>query len=298
MLKSTQFCSSPEPELTSTPQKVIEVESIGPLTELSDGVGGDGVVSVAKLDKKEPVAVKYFKYEKIFRHELSLVSDLKTPHPHVLAYFGHIPSLNWLVMEFCAQGDLHSYLVSALNNNEDWHNNAKPIRIALKVAQGLQYIHQSGILHNDIKPENIVMDGKGEPKIADFGGGLFLKEADEQGRVARRGVLGTVKYSAPECLNALLSLNGNISYYSTASDTFSFFLVLFFLTATYTPMGDLDGMAYREIARRIINGKRPDLSRVDNKYHGFFAKQWEHNPQERPALSESIQAFENYLKPS
>jgi serine/threonine protein kinase len=69
-----------------------------------------------------------------------------------------------LVMELCAGGDLLNYVRKRRKLSED---NAK--YLFKQIIEGLGYIHSKNILHRDIKLDNILLDGKGNVKIADFG---------------------------------------------------------------------------------------------------------------------------------
>jgi serine/threonine protein kinase len=74
-------------------------------------------------------------------------------------------------MELCAGGDLLTYVRKRRKLNE---NIAK---IFFKqIVEGLGYIHSKGILHRDIKLDNILLDSKGKIKIADFGVGKLAKQ--------------------------------------------------------------------------------------------------------------------------
>ncbi len=68
-------------------------------------------------------------------------------------------------------------------------------RIALQVAEGLDFAHQRGILHRDIKPSNIMLDQDGRAWIADFG---LAKSTDGDELTATGDVVGTIRYLAPE----------------------------------------------------------------------------------------------------
>jgi len=69
-----------------------------------------------------------------------------------------------LILELCAGGDLLNYVRKRRRLKEDY---AK--YIFRQIMEGLMHIHQKGVLHRDIKLDNILLDGKGTVKIADFG---------------------------------------------------------------------------------------------------------------------------------
>ncbi|MFW6057307.1 MAG: protein kinase domain-containing protein [Persicimonas sp.] len=65
-----------------------------------------------------------------------------------------------------------------------------------KILGGLEYAHQQGLLHRDVKAENILLGGDGEPKLTDFG--LVLHVEQETRLTAQNAVVGTPNYMAPE----------------------------------------------------------------------------------------------------
>ena len=74
-----------------------------------------------------------------------------------------------IVMELCAGGDLLTYVRKRRKLGE------KVAKHFFKqIIEGLLHIHQKGILHRDIKLDNILLDEKGNVKIADFGVGKFI----------------------------------------------------------------------------------------------------------------------------
>src|SRR5207244_4016293 len=72
----------------------------------------------------------------------------------------------------------------------------KAAELTAKLARTLDYAHQHGVLHRDVKPGNILIDAKGEPHLTDFG---LARLVETESTVTRTlEVLGTPSYMAPE----------------------------------------------------------------------------------------------------
>ena len=67
---------------------------------------------------------------------------------------------------------------------------------------GIESLHELGIVHHDLKPENIVIDAQGHCRIADFGGSKFLPPDGQLSLDEFGEVVSTLPYSAPELLAA------------------------------------------------------------------------------------------------
>src|SRR5690606_18544983 len=70
--------------------------------------------------------------------------------------------------------------------------------ILRQVASALDYAHRRGVIHRDIKPDNILLDSEGHAILADFGIVKILEGEGTSGLTATGGVLGTPAYMAPE----------------------------------------------------------------------------------------------------
>ena len=133
-------------------------------------------------------------YRRRFEEEAERASCLN--HAHVAAIYDVIEVQGeiFVVMEFVDGQNLRQRLLTPMNLKEF-------LRIAVQSAQALMAAHEHGIVHCDIKPENIMLTPDGEVKILDFGVAKHLPRSDESTTVDRAsGVTGTPAYMSPEVL--------------------------------------------------------------------------------------------------
>lgn len=118
---------------------------------------------------------------------------LKNSNPYIVEiYYSIIGKHNlYLVMDFVPGGDLYSLLQNIGTLDED----SSRIYIA-QIVQALDFLHGKGILHRDLKPDNILISCEGKLKLTDFG--LSLYGAFDRGN--SEGLVGTPGYMAPEII--------------------------------------------------------------------------------------------------
>jgi Tol biopolymer transport system component len=190
------------------------------------GEGGMGTVYRA-VDTKlnRPVAIKFLSAEladstarRRFQREAQMASSLN--HPHILTVHdaGEFDDRQYLVTELADGGTLKNWMQA---RRRDWR---EVIELLTGVADALAAAHQAGILHRDIKPDNILMTKTGYAKLADFGLAKVDGASDATRTVVdhrtRPGViLGTVAYMSPEQASG--------QPLDARSDIFSFGLVLY-----------------------------------------------------------------------
>ena len=258
------------------------------------GAGGMGVVYRAhdtKLDR--PVAIKLLAdglggedARRRFEREVRTVSSLN--HPHVLTVHdvGDIDGSPYLVTELVEGGTLR-----------DWQSAGKRtwrhiVSILVGVADGLAAAHKSGILHRDVKPENVLVDGSGYAKLVDFG---LAKRLDNAGAQAGDAVMDTVSgatpydLSAPDVVTLHGSLVGTIPYMSPEqtsggtiddrSDIFSFGVLLHEALSGARPF---NGATHTEIIAAIRDRPAPPLpQRVPSQLRWIVDKSLEKDPNDR-----------------
>uniref|UniRef100_A0ACD5W2S7 Uncharacterized protein n=1 Tax=Avena sativa TaxID=4498 RepID=A0ACD5W2S7_AVESA len=168
------------------------------------GQGGFGAVYRGKLSDGREIAVKMLKDTQgdgeEFMNEVASIS--RTSHVNVVTLLGFClqGSKRALVYEYMTNGSLERY---TFGNSSAQDPNAlcweRLFDIVLGIARGLEYLHRgcnTRIIHFDIKPQNILLDGDFCPKISDFGLAKLCKQKDS--KISIGGARGTVGYIAPE----------------------------------------------------------------------------------------------------
>ena len=183
------------------------------------GHGGMATVYLAQdLKHDRKVALK------VLRPELAavlgaerFVQEIKTTaalqHPHILPLFdsGTADGFLFYVMPFIDGETLRAKLDRETQLGID-----EAVRITADVADALQYAHEHGVIHRDVKPENILL-ANGRPMVADFGIALAVSAA-AGGRMTETGLsLGTPHYMSPEQATAAKEITARSDVYSLAS---------------------------------------------------------------------------------
>ncbi len=122
-----------------------------------------------------------------FRKEAQAVAKLNHPNIAQIYSFGQEKGQPYIVMELVS-----GERVDAMMENPDGLRPALVMKIGLEIAQGLSAADEAGLVHGDIKPENILLDTKGQAKLVDFGLATVAHQA------AGEGIWGTPYYIAPE----------------------------------------------------------------------------------------------------
>ena len=126
-----------------------------------------------------------------FRREAEAAASLD--HPNILPIYEVSESedgLPFFSMKFAAGGSL-------VDVARTLRNDARQIvRLMAKVTRAVQHAHAQGILHRDLKPGNILLDGRGEPLVSDFGLAKWLDTNSDLTRTLT--IFGTPGYIAPE----------------------------------------------------------------------------------------------------
>jgi hypothetical protein len=138
-----------------------------------------------------PPATAHLARERL-RREVHAVRGLS--HPNIVAVYDLLDEESWsfIVMEYVAGSDLHVRVRDRGPLSAD-----EAVRVGRDVAAALGAAHRRGILHRDVKPQNILLDTDARARLTDFGS---AKLDGQLGITATGGLAGTLAYAAPEVL--------------------------------------------------------------------------------------------------
>jgi formylglycine-generating enzyme required for sulfatase activity/tRNA A-37 threonylcarbamoyl transferase component Bud32 len=164
------------------------------------GQGAFGAVYLARdphLDRE--IAIKLARSgllarkSDVRRFQTEAKSAAKLRHPHIVPVYeyGQVEGLNYIAYQFIDGRTLKQKLKA-----EKRLAPSEAVVIIRKLARALAYAHELGIVHRDIKPDNILLDQSGEPHVADFG--LARREEAADGPTIDGTVVGTPAYMSPE----------------------------------------------------------------------------------------------------
>ncbi|XP_061583054.1 NUAK family SNF1-like kinase 2 [Cololabis saira] len=206
------------------------------------GKGTYGRVKKAKERSGRLVAVKSIRKEKIkdeqdlvhIRREIEIMSSLC--HPHIITIYEVFENKDKIVivMEYASRGDLYDYICDRKNISE-----REARHFFRQIVSAVHYCHQNGIVHRDLKLENILLDDNGNVKIADFGLSN-LYHGDE----LLQTFCGSPLYASPEIVNGR-------PYHGPEVDTWSLGVLLYTLVHSTMPF---DGHNHKTLVQQISTG--------------------------------------------
>lgn len=200
--------------------EIQEIASLFPDLEIMEilGRGGMGVVYKARQKKLDRfVALKILPaptakqtgFAVRFSREARALAKLN--HPGIVTIYdqGQAGDLCYLMMEFVEGPSLRGIIqAKSLKSGE-------ALKVVVQICEALQYAHEEGIVHRDIKPGNILIDKRGRVKIADFGLAKLLHQGVEHyALTASQQVMGTPHYMAPEQFEHPLDVDHRADIYS------------------------------------------------------------------------------------
>jgi len=227
-----------------------QIEVLGDRYLLQSSIGSGGMATIYRardLQMDRIVAVKVLReiystdknFVARFQREARAASVLK--HPNIVRVFdyGQTDGNYYIVMELIEGTDLRSYLSSHNVLDVD-----RAIIIAHDIALGLGAAHRRGIVHRDVKPQNVLIGIDGSIKLTDFGIVSLYKNANAERLTTSGMTVGTVQYFAPE------QAQGEIV--TPAADVYALGIVMYEMLTGHPPF---DGNSPVVVAMQHIQDK-------------------------------------------
>ena len=243
---------------------------------------GEGMFGKVKLGihllTNEKVAIKIFDKGKIknekeveyIEREISILKKLN--HYNTIKLYNIIQNENFifLIQEYVPNGELLHFLENPENMNLTENHICK---IYQQIISGIEYLHDIGIAHRDLKLENILLNRDKNIKIIDFG--LSNKYNKENGELLQSSC-GSPCYAAPEMIKG-------IQYHGLDTDIWSSGILLYLMLCKSFPFNDKNNS---KLYQKILSGKFNLPNYLSNEAKDLLSKLLKVNPIERIKLDE------------
>jgi eukaryotic-like serine/threonine-protein kinase len=227
-------------------------ETVAERYELEELVGHGGMSSVYRahdslLERYVALKVLHEQYGadedfvERFKREARSVAQLQHPNIVTVIDRGEQDGRQYIVFEY-VEGENLKELVVRKGRLEV----REALEIAIEVARALGFAHQHGLVHRDVKPQNVLLNGDGRAKVTDFG---IARSLDvEQGVTQTGTVMGTSNYIAPEQASG--------KHVDQQSDVYSLGVVLYEMVTGELPF---PGESFVAVALKHVNDPPPSV---------------------------------------
>ncbi|KAK9930786.1 hypothetical protein M0R45_018097 [Rubus argutus] len=235
--------------------------------------GEDVAIKILERPENDPERAQVM--EQQFQQEVKMLATLK--HPNIVRFIGGCrkPMVWCIVTEYAKGGSVRQFLVKR-------QNRSVPLKLAVKqaldVARGMAYVHGLGLIHRDLKSDNLLIFSDKSIKIADFG--VARIEVQTEGMTPETG---TYRWMAPEMIQH--------RPYTQKVDVYSFGIVLWELITGMLPFQNMTAV---QAAFAVVNkGVRPIIPGDCLPVLGeIMTRCWDANPDARPPFTEVVRMLD------
>jgi serine/threonine protein kinase len=225
-------------------------------------MGREIAVKVLPLDKSTPYAIANFSRE--------IRTQAQLDHPHLVRAYdaGHDGNVHYLVTEFVPGTDLRK-----LVRSEGPLEMPQAASVIMQAALGLEYAHQKGLIHRDVKPGNVMVTPEGVAKVSDLGLAGFVHAADDDPRSGK--IVGTADYLSPEQIRTPNEL-------TPVSDIYSLGCTLYYAITGKVPYpgGSTNDKAHRHLHDHPWHPRRFNAN-ISEEFVEIIADMMEKDPAKR-----------------
>ncbi|CAL9082135.1 unnamed protein product [Musa textilis] len=234
-------------------------------------------VAIKLMSQPEEDAALAAALEQQFTSEVALLFPLR--HPNIITFVAACkkPPVFCIITEYMAGGSLRKYL----HKQEPYSlPHDLILKFSLDVARGMNYLHSQGIIHRDLKSENILVGEDLSVKVADFGISCLESQSG-----SGKGFTSTYRWMAPEMIKG--------KSHTRKVDVYSFGIVLWELLTALIPFHDMtpEQAAYA-VAHK--NARPPLPASCPVAFSRLMHKCWAANPDKRLQFDEIIGILESY----
>jgi len=235
-----------------------------------------GVFTAYQVGTNLSVVLKQMDLDKQLKKDLiinEILAMQASRHANIVNYFDSFFYKNdiWVVMEYMEGGSLTDVVIANLMTE------GQIAAVSREIAQGLQYLHMHGVIHRDIKSDNVLLSLTGDIKLTDFGFCTILDSVHTK----RTTMVGTPHWMAPEVVTR--------KEYGPKVDIWSLGIVAIEMIEGEPPY--LNQNPYRVLYLIATNGT-PKIANPENltsMFRDYLAKTLEIDVQKRPDASQLLQ---------
>eukprot|EP00055_Hartaetosiga_balthica_P017956 m.125814 g.125814 ORF g.125814 m.125814 type:complete len:486 (+) comp9433_c3_seq1:109-1566(+) len=246
----------------------------------------------------EVVAIKVLSLETTqqqirYDRELQITKHVQHISPHIIKLIDHFETENigYLVFEVCSRGEIFKYIQPSHRLAYRGGLERNQIHSFVQVVSTVRILHDLGVAHLDIKPENILIESNERLVLCDFGLSVMVKDG------LAYGARGSASYAAPENVIASFPSDDNVEdsgYDGRKADVWSCGIVLFVFLYGCTPW-DVAHMSCAEYSNYVATDLHPPV-RPWNKMSPKFRTLFHGVLNPNPKLRWTIENFEEYLE--
>ncbi|KAM4826706.1 sperm motility kinase 2A-like [Thomomys bottae] len=240
------------------------------------GYGSFGYVKLAYhrlADTK--VAMKFLLKKDLESQEIANEVDISKTvhHPHIIRLFEVMEDEEcvYLVMELAGGGHLMGWI---LRSPRQRLFEFESRRLFQQIASAVHYLHERGIAHRDLKPNNILLDGKRNVKVMDFGMSVRLTPGERL-----KGICGAVTFRAPEVFLHQM-------YDGYKVDIWTLGVLLYVMATGKFPF---EGRKLSEIRALVLEAKYEAPLYLSAKGHDLLSQMLTVDPDERPNIGQIME---------